>query len=235
MATTRNPSTITAYQAKGRYQQIEVAAAYDAERFRSWLGRAAHRREMAALGRVLDGYQVGDGTVLDIPCGTARMFEAYAGRGLRVTGADLSKNMLAQAQARFGDIPDFDFTVADAETLPFADDSFDYAVSFRLMCHLPPRVRRRVLSEMIRVARRLLLINYHFNVRSPLLWISRLLRRGSAMLPFPMVPSDIAFDLENQPVHVCEIQRLAWYEPSAAIVVLRKNGALPVRQYAPQT
>lgn len=66
--------------------------------------------------------------VLDIGCGTGYFSALLAQRGARVTAADLSVEMLAQAKARCGELVEH-YQQADAEALPFADDSFDLVFS----------------------------------------------------------------------------------------------------------
>jgi SAM-dependent methyltransferase len=48
---------------------------------------------------------VAGGSVLELGCGSGRVTEALAARGLAVTGVDLSRPMLEQAQARRGGLP----------------------------------------------------------------------------------------------------------------------------------
>jgi ubiquinone/menaquinone biosynthesis C-methylase UbiE len=61
-------------------------------------------------------------TVLDIGTGSGIFAEAFAGRGLVVTGVDVQEAMLEAARAY---VPGARFEQAASEDLPFADDSFD--------------------------------------------------------------------------------------------------------------
>lgn len=47
----------------------------------------------------------------------------------------------------------------DGETLPFADDSFEVAVSVDVLEHIPRELRARHFEEMVRVARRLVVVS----------------------------------------------------------------------------
>lgn len=91
----------------------------------------------------------GDGRdLLDIACGTGIVTAAALGRGLRPVGLDFSPEMLAQARRRS---PELDLREGDAERLPFADASFDAAVSNFGVHHIERP--RRALAEALRVLR----------------------------------------------------------------------------------
>ena len=66
----------------------------------------------------------GDGTLLDVGCGTGSFTAALAEQGWDATGVDLSEDMLRRARAR-----GVQALEADASSLPFEDASFDAAVS----------------------------------------------------------------------------------------------------------
>lgn len=213
----------TTYKAKTYYQQTDVVQRYDAERFSSWHGKLVHQAESRALEHAIDRYFTPGGTVIDLPCGTGRLLDVYAQRDFQVTGVDISDEMLTVAGARFKDNPRFSFQKGDAEALPFADGSFGYLSSFRLMAHLPPPVRQRVLAEMIRVTRLVLVINLHFDVISPLMLFNKAFRRHA--LPVnPVQERAFRNEIRNMSgVELCEIRKLSLYERSSAIVVLRKQ------------
>src|SRR5207248_5411581 len=91
------------------------------------------------------------GMVLDVGCGTGQLGAAIASEGFDVFGVDLSASMVARARDR-GLIGTYS---AVTTALPFADDSFDLAITVATLHHLetPERVRVRV-QEMGRVVRR---------------------------------------------------------------------------------
>jgi len=99
----------------------------------------------------------GDGPVLDVCCGTADLALDYwrAGRGrVKVVGADFCREMLAvgrQKAARAGASAELALVEADAQALPFADDTFQVvSVAFGLR---NVSDTDRGLSEMARVCR----------------------------------------------------------------------------------
>lgn len=63
--------------------------------------------------------------LLDCPCGYGRHSIAFAGLGLRVTGADRSEVLLAEAKRRAGESDRPRWVQADYRELPFEDASFD--------------------------------------------------------------------------------------------------------------
>lgn len=112
--------------------------------------------DVAALGQVgmwrdkmVDALELAPGQmVLDLAAGTGTSSAAIARAGARVVAADFSLGMMTEGRRRGAPVP---FVGADAQHLPFQDDSFDAAViSFGLRNVHDPR---RGLQEMTRVVR----------------------------------------------------------------------------------
>ena len=163
------------YKAKEHYQQEDIASGYDAERFRGVSGLLVDWLERRLLDRTMEGVETGC-RVLDLPVGTGRMARHLRSEGHHVVGADISLAMMKRASGLSGGK-----TVlvrSDAESLPFADDSFDVAVCFRLLVHLPEEARLNVLQELGRVARERVIVVYQPH-RLALWWLfyGLLLRR----------------------------------------------------------
>jgi SAM-dependent methyltransferase len=90
------------------------------------------------------------GMVLDVGCGTGRLGSAIAGEGYDVFGADLSPSMVRKARDR-GLRATY---VATTTVLPFADDSFDLALTVATLHHLEtPRRVADTVEEMGRIVR----------------------------------------------------------------------------------
>lgn len=83
--------------------------------------------------------------VLEIGVGTGLISLPLAERGLRVTGLDISNEMLRQLRAK-GEMP---VVLGDATRLPFATRSFGSAIAIRVF-HLLPNWRQAA-SELVRV------------------------------------------------------------------------------------
>lgn len=100
------------------------------------------------------GMKAGD-RVLDVCCGTGDQALHYAGKGIDATGIDTDPRMVkvAERKRRKRGLGNVSFQLADAQALPFRDNSFDYAsVSFSLHEKERP-ARARVISEMKRVVK----------------------------------------------------------------------------------
>lgn len=170
-----------------------AGAAMDAEAvraaYRRWAGIydavfggitvLARRRAAAMVNRLpgRDVLEVGVGTGLALP---------YYHRDRRITGIDLSAEMLAQARRR---VTDCDLTniVAlremDAEATDFPEASFDVAVAMFVASVVPHP--RRLLAEMRRVVRpggNLLFVSHLAAVNGPLWWIEKGLAPASRAL-----------------------------------------------------
>lgn len=213
---------VNTYKAKEHYRSTDVAQNYDGARFSTWYGRLAHEIEAKALDAAAQKYFTRGGTVLDIPCGTGRLFPVLIDAGLSVTGGDISEQMLEVARRRFAGQSGVSFQKVDAENMTFPDNTFDYVTSYRLMCHLPPEVRTRVLNEMIRVCKKTLVINYHVETYTPLYLFNSIFRKHMA-IAFALKEAQLQRELRARTdVQLLEIRKLSWFERSSLLVVLKK-------------
>lgn len=109
------------------------------------LGKAYDRLERKTVSRYLPRISSG-GRLLDVGCGTGHWSRFFAARGFKVTGIDLSGEMIAQARSRKS--PGCHFKKADARSLPFADGSFDLITAMTVLEFIPDP--RPALQEMFR-------------------------------------------------------------------------------------
>ncbi len=141
---------------KARFDTNKVASEYPA----LFGASRRDRREVACLRRALDAIPRGS-NVLDLPCGSGRLLPLLLEKGARVTGADYSQHMLANARCNWetvrgalaGDVPAVSFVQCDALQTGFADGEFDAVVCHRLLHHFsdsPTRVR--ALRELSRIS-----------------------------------------------------------------------------------
>ena len=87
------------------------------------------------------------GRVLEIGFGTGLNLPHYP-QGTRITGLDLSAEMLDIARSRAGDLGrDVDLREGDAHDLPFADESFDTVVCTYALCSIPDDALIELLRE----------------------------------------------------------------------------------------
>ena len=93
-----------------------------------------------------------DDDVLDVACGTGNASIAAAQAGARVTGLDLTPELLEVARTRAAAAGvEVDWTKGDAEELPFENDRFDVVLS-TFGCMFAPR-HEVVADEIARVLR----------------------------------------------------------------------------------
>ena len=90
--------------------------------------------------------------VLDVACGTGNAALRASRAGARVTGVDLTPELLEEGRRLAAEAGlAIDFVEGDAEALPVADESFDVVVSV-MGCMFAPR-HRVVAAELARVLR----------------------------------------------------------------------------------
>jgi ubiquinone/menaquinone biosynthesis C-methylase UbiE len=93
--------------------------------------------------------------LLDIACGTGRTLHQMARTHpqMRLHGVDLSPAYVRMARRRLADVDELTLAVENAESLPWADATFDIVTSVYLFHELPRNARRNVVREMLRVVR----------------------------------------------------------------------------------
>jgi ubiquinone/menaquinone biosynthesis C-methylase UbiE len=107
--------------------------------------------------------------VLDVGCGPGAIMQLLAarvGQAGRVTGIDLSRELVAEAHRRFGgtDLP-VEVRVGEAQALDFADASFDAVRADRVLLYV--RDGRAAIAELARVTTaggRVVVTEYDFGV-----------------------------------------------------------------------
>jgi ubiquinone/menaquinone biosynthesis C-methylase UbiE len=111
---------------------------------------------------------------LDVACGTGWLTQHLPGE---IVGLDASGSMLEVARER---VPEGEFVVGDALSLPFPDESFDRLLTGHFYGHLEEPERLRFLTEARRVAAQLVVVDsaLHDGVE-PREWQERVLNDGS--------------------------------------------------------
>nr|WP_037225161.1 class I SAM-dependent methyltransferase [Roseomonas gilardii] len=137
------------------------------------------KRAVAAVNR-LPGARV-----LEVGVGTGLALPLYR-RDLRVTGIDLSREMLEKAAERVTNerLPNVDGLLEmDAEAMAFQDGAFDMAVAMFTASVVPNA--RQLYAEMSRVVRpggRLLFVNHFAAEAGPRWWVERAMAPLSRVL-----------------------------------------------------
>jgi ubiquinone/menaquinone biosynthesis C-methylase UbiE len=138
---------------RAKYADPRIVTRYDL-RFADLAGRRSNARVLRAVQCALEPLPAG-ARVLDLPCGTGRLFELLVERGWRPCGVDLSRDMLRAvpevARApRGATVPRI---AADVRALPFRDASFEATICLRFLQLLQPEERVEVLRALARVTR----------------------------------------------------------------------------------
>lgn len=117
--------------------------------FSKWYEKERHHGYHAMLDSleldVLKAYATGK-DVLEVGCGTGLIMEGVRPYCRSLVGVDLSQGMLFATQRR-----DLQTAQASATALPFADESFDVAYSFKVLAHVEEI--ESAMDEMSRVTR----------------------------------------------------------------------------------
>lgn len=114
-----------------------------------------------SLFREIEGAGMPEFSVLDVGCGSGELLRSIASFARRspqpassLIGLDLNGISARIAKTTSSDFPEIAIARGDAFMLPFADGSFDFAVSSLFLHHLTDEQIPLVLTEMARVARR---------------------------------------------------------------------------------
>jgi ubiquinone/menaquinone biosynthesis C-methylase UbiE len=123
---------------------------------RRWLGEVRHQLLSSLAGRVLE-----------IGAGTGANFQYYPSQA-QVTAIEPSVHFLKRARAKIAAAQaSIELKEADAQALPFANDTFDAVVATLVFCTIPDP--RKALAEIKRVTRggAPLLMIEHVKARTP--------------------------------------------------------------------
>jgi ubiquinone/menaquinone biosynthesis C-methylase UbiE len=89
-------------------------------------------------------------SVLEIGCGAGAFTRRLAARAQRVTGLDLSPQMLRLAQERSRSHTNIDYISGDIMRLSLAAESYDCIVSIATLHHLPPDQALSKMKSLLR-------------------------------------------------------------------------------------
>jgi ubiquinone/menaquinone biosynthesis C-methylase UbiE len=115
------------------------------------------------MKRIVGFDEFGGKKLLEVGCGLGTDLLQFARGGALVTGADLAPQSIELVKRRFAleGIP-INAQVADAENLPFEDNSFDVVYSFGVLHHTPDT--QKAIDEIYRVLKphgKIVIMLYH--------------------------------------------------------------------------
>jgi len=127
-----------------RLRNSVFAADYDERAYNSWiLPQRYWQRERVRL--ILDMLKGARGSILDIGCGSSRIFQAMSGGALDV-GLDIQLKKLRYLRKQGKPL-----VTGDIKALPFRDAAFETVVCSQVIEHIP--IDARIFSELARVTR----------------------------------------------------------------------------------
>ena len=152
-----------------------------------------------------------EGDVLEIAAGTARNLPHYP-EGVRLTGIELSPEMLAIAQRRAEELGhDADLRLGDAQELDFAEQTFDTVLCTLGLCTIPDP--RRAVAEAHRVLRpggKLLLLEHVRSPSRPVRAVEKLLDPLAVRFAADHLTRDPLDYLEAEGFEVERLERSKW-------------------------
>ncbi|MFA5793451.1 MAG: class I SAM-dependent methyltransferase [Candidatus Brocadiia bacterium] len=154
---TNQPDVSNYTHIRTSYQNNGVAGKYDAQRFQTTRGKFLNQRFVTAVAGALNlaqssGHKVD--SVLDIPCGTGRLFPKILEKGYKLVGSDISRHMMSVARPKAGPDGNVPMVQCDATRMPYKTGSFDAITCVRfLTMRVPKEIRSPIFKEMSRVTK----------------------------------------------------------------------------------
>ncbi len=161
-----------------------VRAAYKrwAGTYDNWFGIASRHARQAAVTAV--NHTAGE-QVLEVGVGTGLALPLYSA-DKRVTGIDLSKDMLGRARERADGLGLRNVEALlemDAQATSFADGQFDIAVAMFVASVVPdPRTLAAELRRVVKPGGTIMFVNHFAQDSGPVWWVERALAPASALL-----------------------------------------------------
>ena len=84
--------------------------------------------------------------VLDLGCGTGRLYEIFRGKNIDYTGVDFSERLVQIARSKYGER----FVVGDILNLPFPEKNFDSVWAIASLHHVPKKKFRKQAVNQIK-------------------------------------------------------------------------------------
>lgn len=114
--------------------------------------------EEIEIPKLIDNSQ----SILDLGCGVGRTFKFYKNK--KVTGLDFSEIYQQRAiEEAYNHKLEYQHLIHDIhqDDLPFENEHFDIGITVKVLLHAPKEEMIRILTEMRRVCKKVLLISYH--------------------------------------------------------------------------
>ncbi|MBY0453003.1 MAG: class I SAM-dependent methyltransferase [Bdellovibrionaceae bacterium] len=143
----QNSGYLSSESARLYEHQVEMLFSGAANAMRRLILVDLKKRLGSSDGEGLNFLELGGGT------GALTQFIALAFPKANVTCVDLSPYYLQEAKRKLHRFKRINFMKANAEDLPFKDGTFDVVYSCYMFHEIPPAVRRKIMTESVRVAK----------------------------------------------------------------------------------
>ncbi len=191
---------------------------YEGEDHPAALLRAENALRNPWILKVLLRYHAHESPILDIGCGAGILANFLSSQGCKsVTGCDLSKNSLLEAEKR-DTLSQVHYQQADAASLPFTEKSFKVVTAMDLLEHV--QQPQRVIQEAARVLDEGGLFFFHTFSRTFLSWL--------------MVIKGVEWFVKNTPPHMhayslfIQPEELAQMLQAVGLQLVEIHGVRPV-------
>lgn len=212
------------YHAKNAYQNDKIASKYDENRFTNIKGKLTNYLEKNAIYKAMKSIP-DNSKVLDVPCGTGRATEWLLQKGFRVTAFDISEEMISQAKNKLNRYSNIEqFYVGDAENSNLDDNAFDCVVSVRLMGHIPPEVRIKMLNEFKRLSKNYVVVTYYhaFSIQRYLRRFIDIFSKEKRSMWFPVSKKEMMLELNESGLKVVSIYPIMKFISETWVVLAKK-------------
>jgi ubiquinone/menaquinone biosynthesis C-methylase UbiE len=139
----------------GGYLSEDSALLYDVQVETLFRGsaNAMRRQALRPVADFMYGRDQREVRLLDVGCGTGRFLREVrrAYPAMHLTGLDLSRPYLTEAERHLQDLRPVRWLEGNAERMPVPDASQDIVTTMYLFHELPPDVRRTVIHDVARV------------------------------------------------------------------------------------
>ena len=130
-------------------------------------GASPEMQSSGAVSRVIKEFYSGNEKLLDVGCGAGhylRTLRKVISEDINYTGVDPTSYYIELAQKAYGDT--VDFKIGSIFVIPFEDNSFDIVMCNNVVMHLPPENLQKAFDELIRVAKKKVIVRAMFGVRN---------------------------------------------------------------------
>jgi ubiquinone/menaquinone biosynthesis C-methylase UbiE len=144
-------------------------------------GQSPEMQSSGAASRVIKEFYTGKETLLDVGCGAGHYLKSLrniVAEDIKYTGVDPTAYYIELAQKAYNGSADF--KVGSIFDIPFEDNSFDIVMCNNVVMHLPPENIKKAFDELMRVARKKIVVRAMFGIRN---YIVREILTGNDLEP----------------------------------------------------